>query len=213
MSTPTPYGKVPDAPTPQVPQPPVLPPPPAPQAPAPQPAAAPRPPAQADGYGQSAQAPQSQLQNSQPVPHNQQQSPYLQHPQGGPASPAPSTPRAARRGRTTTIVVTALVTAAVSVAATLLATGALTAPPLFEQDALESGVQDVLTDDFELTDVDDVECPADVVAQGGEQLECTFTSGGEKLSVPVEVLNDDGQYRVGGPLSEDEATDGGAGEG
>ncbi|MEP7762777.1 DUF4333 domain-containing protein [Sanguibacter sp. 25GB23B1] len=193
MSTPAPYGQVPDSPGSQVPQPPVLPPPPAPQAPAPSPTVP------TGSYGQTPQ-------HQDHGPYQQQaqypqQAPYLQ---GG---PAPTTPRTTSRGRMTTIVVTALVTAALSVTATLLATGAFTAAPLFEQEALESGVRDVLTDDFELTDVDDVECPADVVAQGGEQLECTFTSGGEDLSVPVEVLNDDGQYRVGGPLTEDEAAD------
>lgn len=143
-------------------------------------------------YGQVPAAPRPPLAPPPPAP-------YGRSPQQPPAQPP------ARRGRTTTVVVTALVTAAVSVGATLLATGMFTGAPLFEQDALEDGVSTVLSDDFELTDVDDVACPATIVARGGEQFECTFTSGGKELSVPVEVLNDEGQYRVGGPLAEDEA--------
>lgn len=92
-------------------------------------------------------------------------------------------------------------TVAVSVPATLAATGTFTAAPLFAEGALDSGVREVLTDDFELTDVAAVECPDEISAQAGERFECTFTSGGEALSVPVEVLNDQGQYRVGGPLT------------
>ena len=198
MSTPPLYGQVPEAPRPGVPQPPVpqappvVPPAPAqafapaPAQPRPQPQPQPQPqPAHPGAYGQP-----------QPSPQQQQQQPY--------GAPAPVASRAKKSGKATTIVVTALVTATVSVLATLLATGTLTAAPLFEREALESGVSDILSDDFELTDVKSVSCPAEAVAERGEKFECTFTSGGEDLSVPVEVLNDDGQYRVGGPLSEDE---------
>ena len=184
MSTPPLYGQVPEAPRPGVPQPPV---PPVPSVPSVPSAAQAQPqPAYPGAYGQ-------------PQPSQQQQQQQQAY-----GAPAPSAPRAKKSGKAMTIVVTALVTAAVSVLATLLATGTLTAAPLFEREALESGVSDILSDDFELTDVKDVSCPAEAVAERGEKFECTFTSGGEKLSVPVEVLNDDGQYRVGGPLTEEE---------
>ena len=57
----------------------------------------------------------------------------------------------------------------------------------------------MLTTDFDLTDADHVSCPGEIEATEGTEFECTFTSGGEDLSIPVTVLNDEGQYRVGGP--------------
>lgn len=193
MSTPPPYGQAPDAPRPGVPQP-----------PAPPAAAQHQPqPAYGGGYGQAqqGQGPQGQAQQGHPG----QQGQFSQQPQQQAYdAPTAAAPRAKKSGRAGTVVVTALVTAVVSVLATLFATGAFTAPPVFEQEALESGVSDVLSGDFELSDVKGVSCPAEVVAERGEQFECTFSSGGEDLSVPVEVLNDEGQYRVGGPLTDEE---------
>lgn len=114
--------------------------------------------------------------------------------------PAPPRARGARKsGKAPTIVVTALITGIVSVTATLLATGTLTAPPTFDEDALTEGVAEVLSTSFDLTDVEDVSCPSAVKVVEGAEFECTFTSGGEDLSIPVTVLNDEGQYRVGGP--------------
>lgn len=184
-----------------------VPPPPAPDSPQPQTPA--QPPAQA-GYGAQ---PQQQPRSQQPGQQQPGASAYpgqhapAQHPgqQGHPQQAGHGTPGAhpgRRRGRTTTVVVTALVTAAVSVTATLLATGALTGPSVLERDALQDGVTGILTDEFALSDVDDVTCPDGVEAVAGAEFECSFSSGGEDLSVPVEVLNDAGQYRVGGPLDE-----------
>lgn len=197
MSTPPPYGQAPDAPRAGVPQQPPAPPMPPVQAPAQQ-----QQPAYGSAHGQAQPSQQAQ-QGQHPQQAHQGQYPQ-QPPQQAYGAPTAAAPRAKKSGRAGTVVVTALVTAAVSVLATLFATGTFTAPAVFEQEALESGVSEVLSGDFELSDVTGVSCPAEVVAERGEQFECTFSSGGEDLSVPVEVLNDEGQYRVGGPLTDED---------
>lgn len=90
-------------------------------------------------------------------------------------------------------------TALVTVPATLALTGAFTPTPQFDETALEDGVREVLNDDFALTDVRVVDCPAEVEVTPGLEFECVFRSGGGEVSIPVEVLTEDGQYRVGGP--------------
>ncbi|MBI9115703.1 DUF4333 domain-containing protein [Sanguibacter suaedae] len=117
---------------------------------------------------------------------------------GGPGAAAPPVPRGPRPRRARTVLVTAAATATVSVLATLLATGTLTGPAPFDRDALQAGVAEVLTEELGVTDATRVECPEDRVARKGDEFECTFRSGGADLSVPVVVLNDAGQYRVGG---------------
>ncbi|SDB90696.1 protein of unknown function [Sanguibacter gelidistatuariae] len=116
--------------------------------------------------------------------------------QSGYAAP-PSRPR--KTGKAPTVIVTALITGVVAVTATLLATGTLTGPATFDDAAVAEGVAEVLSTNFDLTDVEDVWCPAGIEATEGTEFECTFTSGGEDLSIPITVLNDEGQYRVGGP--------------
>lgn len=139
-------------------------------------------------YGQPTPGWPQQGQPGHPQPH---------YPQPSPASSAQP---ARRSGKAPTVIVTALLTAVVSVTATLLATGAFTAAPTFEDAALAEGVAEVLTTNFDLTDVADISCPVGVTVTAGTEFECTFTSGGEDRSVPVTVLNDEGQYRVGGPV-------------
>ena len=89
--------------------------------------------------------------------------------------------------------------ALVSVALTLLVTGVIGGPPAFDEEALERDVTSVVQNDFDVADFRRVDCPSGLTAEPGLEFECTFTSGGVELSVPVEVLNDAGQYRVGGP--------------
>jgi len=96
-------------------------------------------------------------------------------------------------------VLTALVTAVVSVAATLAATGAFTPTPTLDAGVVSQDVAKILSTSFGLSDVDAVTCPGAVEAREGVEFECTFVSGGSPASVPVLVLNDSGQYRVGGP--------------
>lgn len=101
-----------------------------------------------------------------------------------------------------TVLATALVTAVATAVTTLALTGEFDPTPMFDQDALEDGVRTVLVEAFVLTDAAQVTCPREVRVVEGTQFECAFTSGGQRLSVPVEVLNDRGQYRVGGPERE-----------
>ena len=103
--------------------------------------------------------------------------------------------------------ITALATALVAVGATLALTGAFTPTPTFDEVALEDGVRGVLQDDFGLSDVGSVSCPANLEVVAGTEFECSFRSGGQDVSIPIEVLNDAGQYRVGGPESEAKGAD------
>lgn len=117
--------------------------------------------------------------------------------QPGPGgAPGPDAP--ARRSRRS-LVLTALVTAVVTALVTLGATGALTPTAVFDQRALEDDVRAVLEEDFLLSEVGPVTCPRRIAVRAGAEFECAFVSGGEHRSVPVVVLNDSGQYRVGGP--------------
>lgn len=103
---------------------------------------------------------------------------------------------------TLVVAVTALATVLVAVPATLALDGAFTPTPRFDQRALEDGVRGVLNDDFALTDVRAVDCPPNIEVKPGLEFECAFTSAGAQVTVPVEVLNDAGQYRVGGPAAD-----------
>ena len=91
-------------------------------------------------------------------------------------------------------------TAVVSVGATLAATGALDPTPTFDASVVSQDVAKILSTRFGLSDVAAVTCPGSVDVREGVEFECTFVSGGAPASVPVLVLNDSGQYRVGGPV-------------
>lgn len=95
---------------------------------------------------------------------------------------------------------TAVLTAVVSVGATLAATGAFEQTRTFDASIVSQDVAKILSTRFGLSDVDAVTCPGSVDVREGVEFECTFVSGGAPASVPVLVLNDSGQYRVGGPV-------------
>ncbi|MGK9146724.1 DUF4333 domain-containing protein [Plantibacter flavus] len=84
----------------------------------------------------------------------------------------------------------------IAVPLTLLSVGRLFTPML-DTGSVQAGVAKVLKDDFGLADVEKVECPSDQPAVAGTQFECTFSYNTKSYPVAVEVINDQGQYRVG----------------
>jgi hypothetical protein len=119
---------------------------------------------------------------------------------GGPAQQSASTPKAPRKplGRKlwTGVVIGAVAASLIAVPLTLLSVGRLFTPML-DRGAVQTGVADVLKQDFGLADVEKVECPSDQPATTGTQFECTFSYNAKSYPVAVEVINDQGQYRVG----------------
>lgn len=94
------------------------------------------------------------------------------------------------------VLIGAVAASLIAVPLTLLSVGRLFTPML-DRGAVQTGVAEVLKQDFGLADVEKVECPGDQAAVTGTQFECTFSYGGTSYPVAVEVINDQGQYRVG----------------
>lgn len=92
----------------------------------------------------------------------------------------------------------ALLAAIIAVVITLVATGSFMTT-ILDQAAVQERVATVLRDDFGLVEVSEVACPAEQEAVTGTRFDCTFSYQGTEASVPIEVLNDDGQYRIGNP--------------
>lgn len=94
------------------------------------------------------------------------------------------------------VLIGAVAASLIAVPLTLLSVGRLFTPML-DRAAVQTGVATVLKQDFGLADVEKVECPGDQPAVSGTQFECTFSYSGTSYPVAVEVINDQGQYRVG----------------
>lgn len=69
----------------------------------------------------------------------------------------------------------------------------------YSERKLESEVANVLRDDFGLTDVDKVNCPAWVKVEQGNQFQCEFEYGGATQTVTVTQTAQSGQLVVGAP--------------
>jgi hypothetical protein len=94
------------------------------------------------------------------------------------------------------VLIGAVAASLIAVPLTLLSVGRLFTPML-DRAAVQTGVADVLKQDFGLADVEKVECPSDQPARTGTEFECTFSYNAKSYPVAVEVINDQGQYRVG----------------
>uniref|UniRef100_UPI003D9175BF DUF4333 domain-containing protein n=1 Tax=Gordonia sp. B7-2 TaxID=3420932 RepID=UPI003D9175BF len=74
------------------------------------------------------------------------------------------------------------------------------APKTLDQAAVESGVEKVLTEDYQATEVKDVSCPSGQKIEQGASFTCTLTVGDqENQQVTVTVLDDEGKYEVSRP--------------
>ena len=69
---------------------------------------------------------------------------------------------------------------------------------VFDQAAVQSGVQRILADSYSQT-AQSVQCPEDQPVEVGASFTCTATIDGENRSVTVTVKTDDGQYEVSQP--------------
>jgi hypothetical protein len=94
------------------------------------------------------------------------------------------------------VLIGAVAASLIAVPLTLLSVGRLFTPML-DRASVQTGVAEVLKQDFGLADVEKVECPSDQPATTGTQFECTFSYNAKSYPVAVEVINDQGQYRVG----------------
>jgi hypothetical protein len=74
---------------------------------------------------------------------------------------------------------------------------------VFDQAALQSGVQRVLTDDYRYAGVGEVRCgtAGEVLeVRTGAQFTCSATIDGAPATIPVRVTSDTGDYEVSRPL-------------
>lgn len=76
---------------------------------------------------------------------------------------------------------------------------ALTAKDELDQNALQGGVQQVLSDSYGIQDVTGVSCPEGHDVEVGSTFTCSLQVSGEAKEVSVEITKDDGTYEVGRP--------------
>lgn len=74
-------------------------------------------------------------------------------------------------------------------------------PRELDQTAAQNGVKQVLTEQYQASDVSDVSCPSGQKVKKGNSFTCTVTVGGQKQNVKVTFLDDDGKYQVARPTS------------
>ena len=120
---------------------------------------------------------------------------------GGDQFSAMATPRATH-GRRTVLLIG--VGAVVLIAAILLFTAFVIpgwAPKTISQDAVQDGVRQVLTEDYQASDVSAVSCPSGQRVEEGSSFDCTATVGGQEQTVTVTFLDDDGTYEVSRPTN------------
>ena len=73
----------------------------------------------------------------------------------------------------------------------------LPSPEVLNQEVLEGadGVRQVLEQEYDLTDVGKIDCPAEVALE----FDCTVTVGGQEKTVTVTVLDENGELKVSPP--------------
>lgn len=131
------------------------------------------------------------------VPPPPPPAPPVPPPPAGQTGP-PATRR--RRGAAIPYLVTALVSATIAALAVLFVVGALVPPPVIDEAALEEGVLATLTSESPGTGITSVDCPAELSVVQGVEFTCSVTSHGSTFVLPLQFLDDEGSYRVGGPL-------------
>ncbi|MDV6013999.1 DUF4333 domain-containing protein [Haloechinothrix sp. LS1_15] len=70
---------------------------------------------------------------------------------------------------------------------------------VFDHEEMETGVQGVLTEQYQIDGVDSVTCPEGQDVTVDHSFECTAVIEGEERSVPITVTSEDGNYEVGMP--------------
>lgn len=70
---------------------------------------------------------------------------------------------------------------------------------VFDASAVQTGVTTILTNDYKLTSVSGVTCPAQQEVKVGATFTCTASVDGSDRTVPITVKTSDGSYEVGRP--------------
>lgn len=73
------------------------------------------------------------------------------------------------------------------------------APKNLDQQAAQDGVQKILTEDYQASEVSDVQCPSGQRVETGASFTCSVTVGGQQQQVTVTFIDDDGRYEVSRP--------------
>ncbi|MGH3611212.1 MAG: DUF4333 domain-containing protein [Pseudonocardia sp.] len=123
---------------------------------------------------------------------NQQQWPG----QGYPGAPDP----AARNKSALPWIIGAMVVVLGLVAVLGFVTPAFLVSRVFDQAALQQGVQQVLIESYGIAGVESVTCEAGVEVTAGESFECAAVVEGEDVTVPIRITSATGDYEVGRPL-------------
>ncbi|WP_370948979.1 DUF4333 domain-containing protein [Amycolatopsis sp. cg5] len=70
---------------------------------------------------------------------------------------------------------------------------------VFDNNAMQSDVQKILTGTYKLEGVTKVTCPAEQEVKDGASFSCTATINGKDQQIPITVQGKDGNYQVGIP--------------
>ncbi len=70
---------------------------------------------------------------------------------------------------------------------------------VFDNKAVQQGVEKILKDDYKLDNVSDVSCPSNKKVEVGSTFECTAKIDGDSKKIKITVKTEDGQYEVGQP--------------
>jgi hypothetical protein len=70
---------------------------------------------------------------------------------------------------------------------------------VLDQEAVQKGVQSVLTDSYDLQNVTDVKCPKDEKVEVNASFTCSVTVDGESRTVTIKIIDEDGTYEVSKP--------------
>jgi uncharacterized protein DUF4333 len=129
-----------------------------------------------------------------------QQYGYGQQPGGYPGAAPP----AKKSSAWIWIVVAVIVLAAGAFAVTAFVTPGFLNKKVFDETALEgdNGVKKILTGDYNVQNVESVDCPADVEVRQGNTFQCKVKIGGDEpkeQTVNVTIKDNEGQYEVAPP--------------
>jgi len=142
------------------------------------------------GYGQQYGQPGQQQPYGGP-PSQPFQSPYQQPPPGAP------TPKKSSALPWVLLVVGLLVIGG-GVVVALVLTGTL-GKTTFDNKSVQSGVQQILTENYGIEKITGVSCPAGQEVKTGRTFDCTVTIDNQQKTVTITVKTDGGDYEVSQP--------------
>lgn len=96
-------------------------------------------------------------------------------------------------------VIVSVVVVAVLVIGAIVGVLALTSTDQLDQQAVQQGVQKVLSDSYGVSDATDVSCPKGQKVEVGHSFSCSVKIGGDTKKVDIQITQDNGTYEVGKP--------------